>query len=96
VRPLSLRIKSKGRAKVSKRGGRKSADWSDEYRVLAPLHSLAYVPPALVALAARKCYAHRVVLAADGGAPVGGDDEGERVRVEQVLTQVLEAVETPL
>jgi hypothetical protein len=63
------------------------------------LHSLAYVPPALVALAARKCYAHRVALAADPAAArtaavLGGG--GERARVEAVLTQVLEAVETPL
>ena len=69
--------------------------------VLAPLHSLAYVPPALVALAARKCYAHRVALAADPAAArtaavLGGGGGGERARVEAVLTQVLEAVETPL
>jgi hypothetical protein len=67
--------------------------------VLAPLHSLAYVPPALVALAARKCYAHRVVLAGDEDAAQGsvaGDDGGRRARVERVLAQVLEAVETPL
>jgi hypothetical protein len=53
------------------------------------------VPPALVALAARKCYAHRVALAADPAVWVG-DGEGDRARVERVLTQVLEAVETPL
>lgn len=68
--------------------------------MLAPLHDLAYVPPALVALAARKCYAHRLTLVAgaeeEGAAGGAADGEGARARVEGVIAQVLESVETPL
>jgi hypothetical protein len=73
--------------------------------VLAPLHSLGYVSPALVALAARKVYAHRVALIADparersvmwGSDPAAVREMMRGVRVDDVLAQVLEAVETPL
>lgn len=71
---------------------------------LAPLHGLDYVPPSLVALAARKIYAHRLVLATpqtERSLLWGSDPEAikellEGVTVEDVIEDVLASVETPL
>jgi MoxR-like ATPase len=80
-------------------------------RVLAPLHGVPVVTPALVALALRKVYAHRVVLVGeeesgrdgeagwDGGDDGGTEEGGEGVeeeRVELVMEQVLADVPVPL
>lgn len=72
--------------------------------VLAPLHGLGYVSPSLVALAARKVYPHRIVLATpetEKSLMWGGDVAAVRellegVTVEDVLEDVLGSVETPL
>jgi hypothetical protein len=71
---------------------------------LAPLHDLDYVSPSLVALAARKVYAHRLVLAtADseksllwGSDPRAVQQLLDGVTVEDVIEDVLASVETPL
>ena len=71
---------------------------------LAPLHGLDYVPPSLVALAARKIYPHRLVLVTpdtERSLQWGSDPEAVRqmlegVTVEDVIEMVLAEVETPL
>lgn len=71
---------------------------------LAPLHGLDYVPPSIVALAARKIYAHRLVLATpqtERSLLWGSDPEAirellEGVTVEDVIEDVLASIETPL
>lgn len=73
-------------------------------RALAPLHNLDYIPPALVALAARKVYAHRLVLAtADneksllwGSDPEAVEELLRGVTVQDVIEEVLVSVEAPL
>ncbi|KAF1827069.1 uncharacterized protein K489DRAFT_385787 [Dissoconium aciculare CBS 342.82] len=73
-------------------------------RALVPLHNLDYIPPSLVALAARKVYAHRLVLAtADNEKTLlwGSDPEAvaellRDVTVEDVIEDVLASVEAPL
>lgn len=72
--------------------------------VLAPLHSLTYINPSLVALAARKVYLHRVVLARPENerSTMWGSDVRlvktllEGLTVEDVIEDVLGNVETPL
>ncbi|SMQ47512.1 unnamed protein product [Zymoseptoria tritici ST99CH_1A5] len=71
---------------------------------LAPLHGLTYVPPSLVALAARKVYLHRLVLATSqneksllwGSDPEAIEELLDGVTVEDVIEDVLGSVETPL
>lgn len=71
---------------------------------LAPLHGLDYVPPSLVALAARKIYAHRLVLATPENEKSllwGSDPRAIRqlldgVTVEDVIEDVLASIDTPL
>jgi hypothetical protein len=74
-------------------------------RCLAPLHRIDYVTPALVALAARKVYLHRVRVVADPekersvqwGSSV--DAVGamlEHVGPEDVIEDVLDMVAAPL
>jgi hypothetical protein len=73
-------------------------------RVLAPLHSLTYITPSLVALAARKTYPHRVVLAAPererslqwGSQLAAVKELMNGVTVEDIIEEVLENVDTPL
>ncbi|KAF2025165.1 hypothetical protein EK21DRAFT_77087 [Setomelanomma holmii] len=72
--------------------------------VLAPLHGLDYVPPSLVALAARKIYPHRIVITTPenersmqwGSALEAVKFVLEDVTVELVVEEVLESVEAPL
>lgn len=71
---------------------------------LAPLHGLDYVPPSLVALAARKIYPHRLVLATDktersllwGSDPRAIRDLMQDVTIEDAIENVLGSVEAPL
>lgn len=71
---------------------------------LAPLHGLDYVPPSLIALAARKIYPHRLVLANSenersllwGSDPRAIKQLLEGVTVEDVIEDVLASVDTPL
>jgi hypothetical protein len=71
---------------------------------LAPLHGLTYVPPSLVALAARKVYLHRLVLATShneksllwGSDPEAIKEMLEGVTIEDVIEDVLASIETPL
>ncbi|CZT23475.1 uncharacterized protein RCC_09189 [Ramularia collo-cygni] len=71
---------------------------------LAPLHGLTYVPPSIVALAARKIYRHRLVLATPktersllwGSHPEAVRLLLEGVTVEDVIEDVLAGLETPL
>ncbi|KAB2581376.1 hypothetical protein BFW01_g10760 [Lasiodiplodia theobromae] len=73
-------------------------------RALAPLHGLDYVPPSLVALAARKIYPHRILLTApenDRSMQWGSSLEAVRevldgVTVDDVIEEVLQQVEVPL
>lgn len=73
-------------------------------KALAPLHGIAYVPPSLVALAARKVYPHRLVLAIpetekslQWGSDVGAvRDLFDGLTIEDVIEDVLASVETPL
>ncbi|THY36359.1 hypothetical protein D6D01_00488 [Aureobasidium pullulans] len=71
---------------------------------LAPLHNLTYAPPSLVALAARKVYAHRLVLATSNterSMQWGSDYRAvervlQGVTVEDAIESVLSSVEAPL
>ncbi|KAK6436873.1 hypothetical protein LTR95_006930 [Oleoguttula sp. CCFEE 5521] len=71
---------------------------------LGPLHGLDYVPPSLVALAARKVYGHRLVLATPqterslqwGSDPDGVSNLLEGVTVDDVIERVLEDTDAPL
>lgn len=71
---------------------------------LSPLHGLDYVPPSLVALAARKIYPHRIVLTTMenersmqwGSSLEAIKDELEGITVEDVIEDVLSNVEVPL
>lgn len=73
-------------------------------KALAPLHGLSFVPPSLVVLAAKKVYAHRLVLATaetERSLQWGSDPDAVRkllegVTVEDVIDDVLASVETPL
>lgn len=73
-------------------------------RALAPLHGLDYVPPSLVALAARKIYPHRLVLAtteSEKSLLWGSDPEAvkellEGLTVEDAIEDVLASIEAPL
>ncbi|KAH7138768.1 hypothetical protein B0J11DRAFT_515242 [Dendryphion nanum] len=71
---------------------------------LAPLHGLSYVTPSLVALAARKVYPHRIVLASperERSMQWGSSIDAVKavldgVTVEDVIEEVLQSVEAPL
>lgn len=71
---------------------------------LATLHDLDYVPPSIVALAARKVYPHRIMLATSDNEKSllwGSDPRAVKallkgVIVEDVIEDVLASVETPL
>lgn len=73
-------------------------------RCLAPLHGIDYVTPALVALAARKVYLHRVEVARveeERSLQWGGDVRAveallEGVGPEDVIEDVLSTVTAPL
>lgn len=73
-------------------------------RALAPLHDLDFIPPSLVALAARKVYAHRLVLATSaneksllwGSDPEAVEEMLRGVTVQDVIEEVLVNVEAPL
>ncbi|KAL1878068.1 hypothetical protein VTK73DRAFT_8119 [Phialemonium thermophilum] len=73
-------------------------------RSLAPLHGLDFVTPALVALAARKVYLHRILLTApekERSMQWGSDLAAieavlEGVGPEEVIEDVLEAVTVPV
>ncbi|KAI4723673.1 hypothetical protein E4T48_00131 [Aureobasidium sp. EXF-10727] len=71
---------------------------------LAPLHGLNYVPPSLVALAARKVYPHRLILATPNtersmqwGSDFRAVDQVLKgVTVDDAIESVLSSVEAPL
>lgn len=73
-------------------------------RCLAPIHDLDYITPALVALAARKVYLHRICISApdkERSMQWGSRLEAveallEHVRPEQVIEDVLDTVTAPL
>ncbi|KAK4997126.1 hypothetical protein LTR66_003414 [Elasticomyces elasticus] len=73
-------------------------------KALAVLHSISYVTPSLVALAARKVYLHRIRLVTpetERSMQWGSDIEAVRAMlqgatVEDVIEDVLASVETPL
>jgi hypothetical protein len=92
------------------RAGGVGGDWvgagraDGDYRVLAPLHSLTYITPSLVALAVRKAYPHRLVLvdpqrerSLQWGSQLAAVKElMSGVTIEDVIEEVLENVDTPL
>ncbi|RMZ13270.1 hypothetical protein D0862_02371 [Hortaea werneckii] len=71
---------------------------------LAPLHGLSYVTPSLVALACRKVYPHRLILATaetERSLQWGSDPQAlknvlQGMSIEDVIEDVLSSVETPL
>ncbi|KAI9777828.1 MAG: hypothetical protein M1839_008505 [Geoglossum umbratile] len=71
---------------------------------LAPLHSLTYVTPSLVALAARKVYPHRIVVATpetERSMQWGSDYKTivamlEGITPDEIVDEVLSTVEVPL
>ncbi|MCJ1303069.1 hypothetical protein MMC08_005876 [Hypocenomyce scalaris] len=73
-------------------------------KYLAPLHGLEYVTPSLVALAARKIYPHRITITTpdnERSMQYGSDLAAvaamlEGVTADQVIEEVLAAVEAPL
>lgn len=73
-------------------------------KALAPLHGLDFVPPSLVALAVRKIYPHRLVLATvenERSLQWGSDPEAVRqllegVTIEDVIEDVLGTVGPPM
>ena len=72
--------------------------------VLAPMHGLDYIPPSLIALAVRKVYRHRIVLARpenerslQWGSDLKAIDElMAGITIDDVIEEVLQTVETPL
>lgn len=72
--------------------------------VLAALHGLDYISPALVTLAARKIYPHRIVITAaenERSMQWGSSIDAvkavlEGITVEDVIEEVLQSVEVPL
>jgi hypothetical protein len=76
----------------------------NEHSALAPLHGLTYITPSLVALAARKIYAHRIVITSperERSMQWGSSLEAvkavlEGVTPEDVIEEVLQSVEAPL
>lgn len=74
------------------------------HRCLAPLHSLDYVTPPLVILAARKVYPHRIAVTApenERSLQYGSDLQSivellEGVTPQSVIEDVLALVEVPL
>lgn len=77
---------------------------TDGCRCLAPLHSLNYITPSLVALAARKIYPHRLSIARprqERSMQYGSELAAvtamlEGITPEHVIQEVLTAVEVPL
>jgi hypothetical protein len=77
---------------------------TDNHSTLAPLHSLDYISPSLVALAARKIYPHRIVITApedERSMQWGSSLEAvkavlDSVMAEDVVEEVLQSVEVPL
>ncbi|KAF2790665.1 hypothetical protein K505DRAFT_310996 [Melanomma pulvis-pyrius CBS 109.77] len=73
-------------------------------QALAPLHSLSYISPSLVALAARKIYPHRIkITSAENERSMQWGSSLEAVKavldgvtVEDVIEEVLQSVEVPL
>lgn len=73
-------------------------------QALAALHGLDYVPPSLIALAARKVYPHRLILATaqtERSLQWGSDPEAvkqllEGITVADAIEDVLASIETPL
>lgn len=73
-------------------------------KALAPLHNLNFCPPSLVALAARKVYPHRLVLATPkterslqwGSDPRAVQEALRDMTVEDAIEDVLLSVEAPL
>lgn len=73
-------------------------------RALAPLHNLTYIPPSLVALAVRKVYAHRIILATsktERSMQWGSDYQAveeilKGATVEDAIESVISSVEAPL
>lgn len=73
-------------------------------QALAPLHDLTYCPPSLVALAARKIYPHRIVLATtktERSLQWGSDSQVvqellESMTAEDAIEDTLNNVEAPL
>ena len=73
-------------------------------RCLAPLHSLEYVTPSLIALAARKIYPHRISITTPenersmqyGSQLAAVTAMLEGITPELVIDEVLAAVEVPL
>lgn len=74
-------------------------------KCLAPLHSLEYATPSLVALAARKVYRHRLSLVREprnersmqyGSNVVAVAKYLESINAEEVIEEVLLSVEPPL
>lgn len=80
----------------------KSADLV--YRALAVLHGLNYITPSLVDLAVRKIYTHRIVItdpeherSLQWGSSLDAVKEVlYGLTVDDIIEEVLEAVETPL
>ena len=73
-------------------------------KALAPLHGLDFVPPSLVALAARKVYPHRMIMATaqtERTLQWGSDPDAVRemltgLTTEDVIEDVLGSVDVPL
>jgi len=73
-------------------------------RCLAPLHGLTFVTPALISLAARKIYRHRITIASateDRSLQYGSDLSAvsallDGIKPETVIEEVLQRVEVPL
>ncbi|KAF2431466.1 hypothetical protein EJ08DRAFT_696554 [Tothia fuscella] len=73
-------------------------------RALAPLHGIDYIPPSLVALAARKIYPHRIIITTpenERSTQWGSNVEAvaallDGITVEDIIEEVLVNVEPPL
>jgi MoxR-like ATPase len=80
------------------------ADLHSTERALAPIHGFSYVSPSLVALAAKKIYPHRIVITTpenERSMQWGSSLDAVRavlegVTAEDVIEEVLHAVEVPL
>ena len=75
-----------------------------EHRILAALHGLTYIPPSVVALAARKVFTHRISIATPetersmqwGSSRDAVEESLRGLTAEGIVENILAAVPSPI